>query len=147
MSTPHRMMHVLPITTHSDGLFEFTLDGELAIVAQVHDSEGDLADLVGWQPERPGHWWLRFADVAVLGGQNLELAGWYGEPIHLHGTPQDFFRARQRGCCVLLWSAPLADLFAGVRAVTCDSEALADRLTASLRAWEPTIAMEVRHAA
>ena len=142
------MMRVLPIKTNGNGLFAFCRHGEPAIVADVIDSEGDPADLVAWQPERPGRWWLRFGDCAVLGGHNLALASWYGDSIHLHGTPQDFFRAGQRGCCVLLWDAPLDDLFAGAVAVDVDGVDHHHRLVNALRRWEPRVAVrEVCHAA
>ena len=147
MSTPRHMIRVLRIETHDSGLFEFSAEGELAAVARVHDSDHDLADFVAWFLDRPGHWWLRHGDVAVLGGHELAVAAWGGGVIRLHATPEAWFLGGRHGVCVLLWDAPLDDLFAEVRAVTCDSEALADQLTTALRSWEPIIATEVRHAA
>ena len=148
MSTPHRMMRVLPIKTNDDGLFGFDSHGELAIVADVIDSEGDPADLVAWQPERPGRWWLRFGDVAVLGSHELAVAAWGGGVIRLHGTPEEWFRGGRHGTCVLLWDAPLDHLFAGVEHVDVDGVDHHHRLVNALRRWEPHVTVpEARHAA
>lgn len=133
------MMHVHKITTHRDGSFVFTPDGEPAIVAKIHDAHGALSDFVAWQPERPGQWWLRHGDIAVLGGHTLAVAAWHGDNIRLSPTPQDWFRTRQRGVCILLWTAPMRELFEGVSRVECDSPELQQRLEPALRRWEPRI--------
>ena len=146
MSDPR---HVLRIKTNGDGSFVFAPDGEPTIVAEIHDAYGDLADFVAWQPERPGQWWLRHGDIAVLGAHNLAVASYYGDNIRLHGTPQDYFNAHQSGVCVLLWSAPLDGLFDGVGMIQCHSPDLQKGLVTALRRWEPSITVQrgSRHAA
>ena len=110
-------MQILLIKTHGDGSFVFAPDGEPAIVAKIHDANGDLADLVAWQPERPGRWWLRRGDIAVLGAHAAAVANYHGDSIRLIGTPQDWFQSGGNGACVLLWAAPLDELFGGVGTV------------------------------
>ena len=142
-------MSVLQIKPHSDGSFEFAPDGEPAIVATIHDANGVLADFAAWQPERPGQWWLRRGDIAVLGGHALAVAAYHGDSIRLCGTPQDWFRTHRRGACVLLWTAPLDGLFDGVGSVECDSPALHQRFLKALRSWEPRVIVQqgARHGA
>ena len=142
-------MSVLQIKPHSDGSFEFAPDGEPAIVAEIHDAHDALADFAAWQPERPGQWWLRHGDIAVLGGHALAVAAYHGDSIRLCGTPQDWFRTHRRGVCVLLWGAPLDELFDGVGSVECDSPELQQRFVAALRRWEPRVTSprRARHAA
>ncbi len=140
-------MQVLLIKTAGDGSFVFAPDGEPAIVAKIHDSHGDLADFVAWQPERPGQWWLRRGELAVLGGHALAVANYHGNSIRLFGTPQDWFRSGGDGVCILLWTAPLDGLFDGVGVVECDSSALQQRFVTAIRRWEPrtTARRRARH--
>ena len=142
-------VHILQVKTHNDGSFVFDRQGELAFVAEIHDAHGDLADFAAWQPERPGQWWLRHGDIAVLGGHALAVASYHGDGIRLCGTPQDWFRTHRRGACVLLWGAPLDELFDGVDSIECDSPDLQNRIETALRRWEPSITVqrEARHAA
>jgi len=135
-------VQILQVKTHTDGSFVFDRQGELALVAKIHDAHGDLTDLVAWQPERPGQWWLRHGDIAVLGAHNLAVAAYYGDGIRLHGTPQDYFSTHQSGVCVLLWSAPLDGLFDGVGMIQCHSPDLQKRLETALRRWEPPITVQ-----
>ena len=80
-------MQVLMIKTAGDGSFEFAPDGEPAIVARVYDANHEPVDFVAWQPERPGQWWLRRGDLAVLGGHILAVANYHGDSIRLIETP------------------------------------------------------------
>ena len=142
-------MSVLQIKPHGDGSFEFAPDGEPAIVATINDAHGVLADFAAWQPERPGQWWLRHGDIAVLGAHNLAVASYHGDGIRLHETPQAYFSDRQSGVCILLWTAPLDGLFDGVGSVECDSPALHQRFLKALRSWEPRVIVQqgARHGA
>ncbi len=144
------MIRVLRIETQDSGFFEFSADGALAAVARVHDSDHDLADFVAWFLDRPGQWWLRHGDCAVLGGHELAVAAWGGGVIRLHATPEEWFLGGQHGACVLLWDAPLDDLFAGVGSIRCDSPVLRQRIVDALRRWEPRVELvqrETHHAA
>ena len=132
-------MDVLQIKTNCTGGFVFAADGEPAIVAEIHDAHGEIADFVAWQPEQQGRWWLRRGDIAVLGGHALAVAAYHGDKIRLWPTPQDWFRTRQLGVCILLWDAPLDGLFEGVGGVECDSPELQQRFLAALRQWEPRV--------
>ena len=140
-------MQVLLIKTASDGSFVFAPDGEPAVVAKIYDANGDLADFVAWQPERPGQWWLRRGELAVLGGHALAVANYFGNCIRLFGTPQDWFRSGGDGVCILLWTAPLDGLFDGVGVVECDSPELQQRFVKAIRRWEPrtTAPRRARH--
>jgi hypothetical protein len=140
-------MHVLLIKTNRVGGFVLAPDGEPSIVGEVRDAYGDIADFVAWQPEKPERWWLRHGDIAVLGGHALAVAAFHGDRIRLYGTPQDWFRTRQRGVCILLWDAPLDGIFDGVGAVECDSPELQQRYVKALRRWEPPVIVrqETRH--
>ena len=141
------MIQVLRIETHDDGCFEFSAGGDLAAVARVHDSDHDLADFVAWFPDdRPGRWWLRNGNCAVLGAHELAVAAWGGGVVRFHETPEAWFRGGRHGVCVLLWGAPLDDLFAGVGSIRCDSPALRQRLVTVLRRWEPRVELVHREA-
>ena len=150
MNAHETTIRVLRIETHDSGLFSFAAEGELAAVARVHDSDHDLADFVAWFVGSPGQWWLRHGDCAVLGAHELAVAAWGGGVIRLHATPEDWFHGGRHGVCVLLWGAPLDDLFAGVGSIRCDSPALRQRLITALRRWEPRVELiqqETHHAA
>ena len=143
-------IRVLRIETHDSGLFEFDAGGDLAAVSRVHDSDHDLADFVAWFVDRPGQWWLRNGDVAVLGSHELAVAAWGRGVIRIHETPEEWFRGGRHGVCVLLWDAPLDDLFAGVGSIWCDSPTLRQRIVDALRRWEPRVELlrrETPHAA
>ena len=141
---------ILParIKAHDNGLFEFSPEGELAAVARVHDSEGDLADFVAWFLDRPGEWWLRYGDIPILGSHALAVAAYHGDGTRLYATPEAWLLGGRRGVCVLLWGAPLNDLFAGVGNIECDNPALGKRIMTALRRWEPRVKLmrpEARH--
>ena len=144
------ILHAVRIETQGNGLFGFSTDGDVAAVARVHDSNNELGDFVAWFPDHPNQWWLRRGDIAVLGGHDLAVAGYHGGDIRLHATPQAWLLGGRRGTCILMWDAPLDDLFNGVGAVDCDSPALRQRFVAALRRWEPRINLvspEKHHAA
>ena len=142
------MIGMARIRTRPDGLYEPDDGGGPAVIAPVYDSGGELADLCAWDLDAPETWWLRHGDVAVLGGHALAVAAYFGGSIRLYSTPQAWFLGGQRGVCVLLWDAPLDDLFAGVGHVVIGDEQHHHRLMNALRKWEPRIvSREVRHAA
>ena len=139
------------IAPAGDGTFTFNKDGEPAVVIGVEDRDGVLCDLVAWLPEDPGRWWLRHADeMPILGARELAVAAYFGDPIALYATPEQWLIAGRRGACVLMWDAPLRDLFEGVASICCNSLELRGRLRKALRQSEPRLAVarrEVRHGA
>jgi hypothetical protein len=138
------------IHTRPDGLYELADggDGDMVVMIPVYDSNHELADLCVWDPAAPGRWWLRYGDVAVLGGHALAVEAYHGGAIRLHATPQEWLLGQRRGVCVLLWAAPLDYLFEGVGTVDCDSPELHQRFMKALRRWEPRVVVRrrARHA-
>ena len=134
------------IVPSDDGTYEPDPAGEYAAILGVHDRDGELVNLCAWFPDKPGHWWLRYRDECFfLGARALEIAAYFGDPIELHGTPQDWALAGGQGACVLRWDVDLRPWFEGVRRV--DSHpAVAARLRQNFRTWEP-ITGRRRHAA
>ena len=144
------LVSVLCIVPQSSGLFKFDPEGEPAAIARIYDRNDELVDFVAWHPDNPGIWWLRNGDeTPLLGTRNLAMAAYYGDPIRLYSTPQDWLIAGRKGACVVKWDWPLNDLFYGVGDVECSSAPLQRKLIASLRRWEPRVVVRkvVRHAA
>ena len=144
------LLSMVRIETNTDGHFEFAPNGESVILTRVHDRHGEVVDFVAWRPDEPGSWWLRRGDeTPILGARNLAMAAYYGDPITLHPTPQDWLLAGWKGACIIKWSWPLDDLFEGVGEIWCDSEPLRQKMIAAWRRWEPPVIVrqEVRYAA
>ena len=119
--------------------------GQWAVILEVRDRHDELADLVAWLPDDPGHWWLRDGDeTPLLGARALAIAADCHEPVTILPTPEAWLfahRERSEGAvvCVMDWGVDLAPLFDGVSRVDCDSPDLQKRLLRSLRTWEPPI--------
>ncbi len=125
------MIHLVRIKTLGNGRFEINAEGESARVAPVRSfeiemigvSEGvpidgevyEIVDYVAWMPDRTGTWWLLYGDeTPILGARALRIAAYYHDAIRLYETPEAWLLGGQRGVCVLLWTAPLNDLFVGI---------------------------------
>ena len=125
------------IITSAEGTYTPAPDGDYAAILPVHDAEGELANLVAWSPDAPGHWWLRYSDECfILGARALEVAAYFHDPIELQGTPQVWAIEGGKGACVLRWDVDLRPWFEGLKRVDCHA-AVASRLRQNLRAWEP----------
>ncbi len=134
-------------------------DGQWAVVLEVRDRHNELADLVAWSPDDPGHWWLRHGDeTPLLGARALAFAADGVGPVTLLPTPEAWlFAHRERPkldagesgaevslssgavVCIMDWGVDLTPLFDGVLRVDCDSPELQKQLQRSLRAREPRI--------
>ena len=129
----------------ASGAYRPSDDGKWAVVLEVRDRHNELADLVAWLPDDPGHWWLRHGDeTPLLGARALAFAADCHEPVSLLPTPEQWLFARFKPntraiACVLDWGVGLGPLFEGVSQVDCDSPDLQKRLLRSLRASEPPI--------
>ncbi len=122
----------------------FAADGAL-----VWDDVYEIIDIVAWFTESPDRWWLRRGDMTpIVGVRELRIATDLGEPITVYETPQSWVLAGGDGVAILIWGAPLNELFEGVPHVQCESEALRARFTKALRQWEPkTTGRRTRRAA
>ena len=127
------------IATNTNGTYEPDSAGEYAAIIAVRDAECDLVDLCAWFPDRPGHWWLRYRDECFfMGARALAVAAYFGDPIELHGTPQEWALAGGKGACLLRWDINPRPWFEGVDHVECAPE-LAKRLRETFHSWEPTV--------
>ncbi len=134
------------IITSADGTYTPEPNGDYAASLPVYDPDGELVDLCAWFLDGPGRWWLRFRDdVFVLGARALAVATYFGEPIELHATPQDWAVSGGQGACVLRWDIALQAWFEGVKRVDCHP-AVAVRLRQNFRAWEPATGRNSRAA-
>ena len=154
----------------ASGAYRPSDDGKWAVVLEVRDRHNELADLVAWLPDDPGHWWPRHGDeTPLLGARSLAFAADCHEPVTLLPTPEAWLfahrerpklDARMTGAevyvgpgavvCIMDWGVDFAPLFDGVLRVDCDSPDLRERFQRALRAWEPKITVahqEGRHAA
>ena len=145
------MIGAARIVPSADGTYRPDPSGQWAVILPVRDREGELCDLAAWFPNQPERWWLRFGDATpLLGARALAVAAYFGDPIELFPTPEQWALAGGRGCAALNWCAPIGDLFEGVSRVECDSPALQVRLRDTLRRWEPPVTVkpsEARRAA
>ena len=144
LSTPEFLfIGAARIVSHRDGTYTPAATGEWVVLMGVFDRLGELCDLVAWQPDHPGRWWLRVGDVCpLLGAGNLELAVLCHESITVHPTPEARVRAAGRGVCILDWDAPLNEIFDGVVAVECSNPTLKHQFRQALRRREPSITIK-----
>ncbi len=125
------------IVTSSGGTYQPDPAGEYAAIIGVHDAECELVDLCAWFPDAPGRWWLRFSDECFfLGARALAVAAYFHDPIELHATPEAWALAGGRGVCLLRWDIDARDWIEGVKRIDAHP-AVAARLRAIFRAWEP----------
>ncbi len=116
------MIGAARIVVASDGTYRPDTAGQYAVIIAVHDQDREIADLCAWFPDRPGRWWLRYADEApILGARALAMARYFGEAIKLYSTPERWLLVRGDGVVILRWSVDYRDLFDGVGRVECDS--------------------------
>ena len=126
---------VLPVMGFSNEPVGFGADGAL-----VWDDIYEPIDIVAWFAESPDRWWLRRGDATpIIGVRELRMAADLGDQITLFETPQSWALAGGHGAAVLIWGAPLHQLFDGVPHVQCESPALHERFVKALRAWEPKV--------
>ena len=124
----------------------FRLGGEdRALSLFVRDRNGAPADLVAWQENKPGEWWLREGDeVPILGAGQLAGAKIMPIPIPIYATPADWAKAAGDGVCILDWGINLRHLFDGVdlditHLLPGQRKALAERLRDNFKSSEPKI--------
>lgn len=95
--------------------------------------DGELADLVAFQPSDPGNWLLRTGAGWCLGlNEPVGLLTWR-DSINLWSTPLDWLRAGSGDLCVLDWDASEAIRTLDVLPhLVCDNRATAERLRRAL---------------
>jgi hypothetical protein len=114
----------------ADGLF-LTGEGAPHMLLPV-TMDGDLIDLVAFQPSAPSHWMLRTGLGWALGmDRGLEPYTW-GDVPTVHETPLDWLRADCTGICVLDWSAPELHSLRGIAKIACATDQLAQTLARQL---------------
>lgn len=115
-------------------------DGTPAVILAVTDRDGRWVDTFAWSYANPSRWWFLLGDeTPLLGAEILAIAAYYGDPIILHATPQDWLLGGCHGVCVVKWGWPLDGLFDGVSDFQCDSTPLQRKLISALRRWEPSV--------
>ncbi len=150
------------IVTHSDGLFEFHDDGEVALVVPEGEPESPgwavVPDLIAFKPSEPGRWWLRRGQVDLLGAYNM--APWKLSPTTIHETPLSWLRAGADGICIVDWGLDPATALLPAGDLVAETPALEARLEcriteAALEPFKIAVAqaaaqagdLEARHAA
>ena len=134
----------LRITTKDDGLYTVDPRGKLMAVVPVRDRWGEIMDAVAFLPCRPGRWWLRYQDTAILGAQALAEAAWERQPLEMWETPQDWLLQRSRGSVVLDWGVDLRPIFEDIPEIKCQSKALIDRLQQNFLRFGPRLTVSSR---
>ena len=102
---PRHLVGVGHIVTHSTGVFEFHIDGGLALIVPEGEPEVPgwawIDDLIAFMPDNPSRWWRRRAEVDLLGASNV--TPWRLSPITIHATPLSWLQAGGDGVCIVDW--------------------------------------------
>ena len=148
------MIGIGRIVTHSTGLFEFHVDGELALIVPEGVPEwpgwAEMHDLIAFRPDAIGRWWRRRGDVDLLGANNI--TPWRLSPLVIHETPLSWLQAGANGIVIINWGLdPIARL-GGTGYLETETPALKRRLErriqeVALASFDITVMKEVRHAA
>ena len=117
------------ITVKDNGTYSVDPHGRLAALIPVRDRWGEIVDAVAFFPDESDQWWLRYGDeTPILGAEALNYAEWERQPLMLWETPLQWLLHHRSGSVVLDWGVDLRPLLEEIPAVTCQSEALSDRL-------------------
>lgn len=143
------MIGAARVVVAGDGTYRPDASGQYGAILPVYGSDGELGDLVAWFLEQPTHWWLRDGGEPILGSRALAVAAFFGDPIRLYSTPEQWLLAGGSGVVILLWDVDCRELFDGVGHVECDCPQLEQRFRQALRRWEPSVTTmrEARHVA
>lgn len=106
-----------PIRTSGD-LYEPADHGQGAVLVGVRDDDdGELIDIVAFDPERPAKFWRRTGAAVFLGWRAVEIADHYLEPLTLHPTPLHWLRHGCEGAVFLdlgrrlsFWTAGISEI-------------------------------------
>lgn len=115
------------------------------LLAMAVEVDGEIIDIVAWQPRRPDIWWLRLGVATILGADAIDASHWRGEPVVLHETPEDWVRARGEGAVILDWSIDLYPILSLAPSVKCSTNLLAARLRKALDRPRLRITVEGGH--
>ena len=90
------------IRPSAEGLYDPTEGpGRAAILLGVRDpDDGEIIDIVAFDPERPSKFWRRTGAAPFLGWECVDRAGHYGEPLTLFPDPLAWLRG---GCAGAVW--------------------------------------------
>ncbi len=106
-------------------------DGGRAMIVPVHEGD-ELVDLLAFHTLTPERWLLRLGLGWALGlEESLERYRW-GDPLPLHKTPLDWFKAGCDGLCVIDWEAPEVRTLTDFPTLLIRDEALERRTIAAL---------------
>ncbi len=131
-----------PIKPICDGLFEFTEDGQAAVIIPAYNGHPgfldatperhleELGDLVAVDLDHPDRFWRRRGEALVLGNAFLEIAGQENEGVPVFKTPISWLRSGGDGVCILDWDYA-RDLLLNAELIAEDVE-LGTRLEAAL---------------
>jgi hypothetical protein len=121
-------MKAVRIQTYSDGSFQRSDSGPMAILCPVKLDDGEIIDTVAWFADRPSAWWLRRRIAAHLGDRALRHAAFFGKPIRLLPSPAAWLSSPEGAVCVLDWTTDLRALFREVPEIRCSTPMLARHL-------------------
>ena len=130
----------LRIETKSDGTYRVDPEGRLAVVVLVRDRYGEIVDTVAFFPDKPEQGHLRYGDATpILGARALAMAAGERRPLTLWETPEHWLINCRGGAVVLDWSVNLRPLFTDIPSITCESQALRDRLLQNFLRFAPKL--------
>lgn len=128
------------IVTKDDGTYSVDPHGRLSALIPVRDRWGEIVDAVAFFPDESDQWWLRFGDeTPILGAEALAYASWERQPLMLWETPLQWLLEHRCGSVVLDWGVDLRPLLEEIPEVTCQSEALSDRLRKNFLDFGPRL--------
>ncbi len=131
------------VAEFADGCFEFTEDGQPAVIIPCYDTipgmlganperhVEHLVDLVAVASDQPDQFWRRRGEALVLGSAFLGIAGQEGEPVPVFRNPMAWLQSGGAGIVVLDWDWA-ADLLLGFDLIAEDLD-LGTRLEAALK--------------
>ena len=112
-----------------------TLDAGMPVVLFPVVREGELIDIVAFEPTKPDRFYLRAGVDCMLGADNAAHASVYRLPLRVHETPLEWLVGGMIGCCPLTWDA--RKHLMGVIEIE-SSEAMFKSVIASLAEMYPT---------
>jgi hypothetical protein len=126
--TPDLPPTTAQICTFSDGSYQQTDTGPMAILCPVELDGGEIIDTVAWFADQPGAWWLERRIATHLGDRALRRAAFLGKSIRLLPSPAAWLSSPEGSACVLDWTTDLRTLFREVPEIRCSTPMLARHL-------------------
>jgi len=82
-------------------------DGNFDVMLYPVTYNGEVFNVVAWEPQKPKKWYLRVCDDSILGMTNVYEARTFRKPLRVFDNPMEYIMAGEKGCCPLTTDACL----------------------------------------